>query len=57
MPAESPKLLDRVRYALCIRHFAIRTDEAYWFIRQLVLHYAASAFGGAACQPKSISVT
>jgi hypothetical protein len=33
MPAESPKLLDRVRHALRVRHSAIRTNEAYWFIR------------------------
>lgn len=40
MPAQPPKLLDQVRHALRVKHYAIRTEEAYthWIKRYILLH-------------------
>ncbi|WP_029215030.1 integron integrase [Kallotenue papyrolyticum] len=40
MPAEPPKLLDQVRRALRVKHYAIRTEEAYiqWIKRYILFH-------------------
>lgn len=40
MPAESPKLLDQVRHALRVKHYALRTEEAYtqWLKRYILFH-------------------
>lgn len=39
-PQQQPKLLDRVRLAIRVRHYSIRTEEAYvnWIRRYIVYH-------------------
>ena len=39
--AETPKLLDRVREAIRVRHYSRRTEEAYvtWIRRYIVFHH------------------
>ena len=39
-PAASPRLLDRLRDALRLRHYAIRTEQAYvdWARRFMLFH-------------------
>ena len=41
MPAHTPKLLDQVRQALRVKHYAIRTEEAYthWIKRFILFHH------------------
>src|SRR5687767_6121528 len=41
MPAHAPKLLDQVRQALRVMHYAIRTEEAYthWIKRFVLFHH------------------
>ena len=45
MPATEPKLLDRLRDACRVRHYSIRTEDAYhdWCRRFILLtpHYLA----------------
>lgn len=38
--ASSPKLLDRVRWHLCVTHYSIRTEHAYvdWIRRFILFH-------------------
>jgi len=40
-PPRSPKLLDRVRVALRVRHYALRTEQAYiaWIRRYIYYHH------------------
>src|SRR5690606_14762054 len=40
MPAETPKLLDRVREACRLRHLSYRTEQAYvrWIVRYVRFH-------------------
>jgi integron integrase len=40
-PAQQPKLLDRVRQALRVRHYSLRTEEAYvgWIRRYIYFHH------------------
>src|SRR5437763_1283346 len=39
-PAQSPKLLDRVRNAIRTRHYSRRTEDAYvhWIVRFILFH-------------------
>jgi hypothetical protein len=39
--ASSPKLLDRVRWHLRVKHYSIRTEEAYvdWIRRYILFHH------------------
>src|SRR3989304_3714864 len=39
-PAQKPKLLDRLREAIRVRHYSIRTEEAYvqWVRRFIFFH-------------------
>jgi hypothetical protein len=41
MPAHNPKLLDQVRQALHVKHYGIRTEEAYihWTKRFILFHH------------------
>jgi integrase-like protein len=37
---EPPRLLDRVRSAIRVRHYSLRTEEAYLgWIRRYILHH------------------
>ena len=40
LPPQPPKLLDRVRTAIRLRHFSPRTEEAYvgWVRRYILFH-------------------
>ncbi len=40
-PAQKPKLLDRLRDAIRVRHYSIRTEEAYvqWVRRFISFHH------------------
>jgi hypothetical protein len=39
-PPSSPRLLDRVRWHLRVKHYSIRTEEAYvdWIRRYILFH-------------------
>jgi hypothetical protein len=39
--ASSPKLLDRVRWQLRVKHYSIRTEQAYvdWIRRFILFHH------------------
>jgi hypothetical protein len=39
--ASSPKLLNRVRWRLQVKHYAIRTEQAYvdWIRRYILFHH------------------
>jgi len=41
MPDPAPKLLDQVRYTLRVKHYSIRTEEAYldWIKRYILFHH------------------
>ncbi|NJN98929.1 MAG: integron integrase [Anaerolineales bacterium] len=41
MPDPAPKLLDQVRYILRVKHYSIRTEEAYldWIKRYILFHH------------------
>jgi len=41
MPDPAPKLLDQVRYTLHVKHYSIRTEEAYtdWIERFIFFHH------------------
>jgi hypothetical protein len=44
--SEQPKLLDRVREELRVRHFSCRTEDAYvMWIRRFILHHGKRAAG------------
>jgi site-specific recombinase XerD len=40
LPAPAPKLLDRVRWHLRLKHYSIRTEQAYtdWIRRYILFH-------------------
>jgi site-specific recombinase XerD len=40
LPARAPKLLDRVRWHLRVKHYSIRTEQAYtdWIRRYILFH-------------------
>ncbi|MBE7550529.1 MAG: integron integrase [Anaerolineales bacterium] len=41
MPEPAPKLLDQVRYTLRVKHYSLRTEEAYldWIKRYILFHH------------------
>lgn len=41
MPDPAPKLLDQVRYTLRVKHYSLRTEEAYldWIKRYILFHH------------------
>lgn len=59
VPSPLPRLLDRVRQALRLRHYSPRTEEAYVArIRRYILYSPAAAEGsGRHCLPDAPSGT
>ncbi len=40
VPAEPPRLLDRLRFALRAKHYSFRTEQAYvHWVRRFILHH------------------
>jgi integrase len=54
-PAEPPRLLDRLRFALCTKHYSYRTEQAYiYWVRRFIPHHGKrhpETIGGTEIEP------